>query len=803
MGWETSRLGYPTGAEICGLRNGGCLQDFQSGAIYWSPATGAQPVLGAIRTKWAATQWETGPLGYPLAAETCGLADEGCYQRFQGRSIYWSKASGAHVVRPSGAVRAWWVAAGKEAGRLGYPTGDETCGLPDTGCVQHFQDGQRVRPRRVGVVVVTGAIAASVASTRTPSPARLGSPITARTCGLSGGGCYPALPWRRDLLVGGERGARHRGDRCHPHPWVATGKERGRLGYPVGDQTCGLPDGGCSQHFQGGSLSSSTRGTSSSRASSTPGGSTRMPRPAAWAPDRGPTCGLTGAGCYQPFRSGAIVLVGFTGAHVVMTAVPSGPHGSHSERKGATSGTRPATRSCGLIRGGCFQEFQRAHVYWSPATGARVVSGKIFDPGPPRAGSGVRWATRRTRPPFLDHHPAVPGRDARAEPQHRHGHPQVGRPGPRERPEGSFPPAAPPFVEKVGCAVMTTAGTGPGSPVTVDSPAAPRPGATAVPSGDPSTGRSRRWRPAAWVLAGLTLVLAVALPLAPVSVDTPEVQWPLDPADPQPTTALFMPYRPIDITATAPCATVREFAGRQADGASAVLLATALPSSTRGNERALSITVGRDAVRVVSSGAELWQGPVPAGRTARWSSGPIRTAPGPPSRPRVTAPRCWPRTGGPRSPRSPRSPPTSPRPTVPRRPSSPTPTPGSRPPPPPASSCSSPCTCSRCSPACGCCGGPVRVPPVAATGRWPPTGPNGRRWPTSACRGAAPWPCSPTSAWSSPSSPGRRSGSSTPTTTTTASRRGRWTARASSGTSSGSSTCPRCPSSCSRRCWRR
>lgn len=160
---------------------------------------------------------------------------------------------------------------------------------------------------------------------------------------------------------------------------------------------------------------------------------------------------------------------------------------------------------------------------------------------------------------------------------------------------------------------MTTAPAGPGSPVPGDPPAAPRPGATALQSGDPSIGRSRWWRPAAWALAALTIVLAVALPLAPVSVDTPEVQWPLDPADPQPTTALFMPYRPIDITTTAPCATIRELAGRQADGASAVLLATALPDSTRGNERALSITVGRDAVRVVSSGAELWQGPVPAG----------------------------------------------------------------------------------------------------------------------------------------------------------------------------------------------
>lgn len=147
--------------------------------------------------------------------------------------------------------------------------------------------------------------------------------------------------------------------------------------------------------------------------------------------------------------------------------------------------------------------------------------------------------------------------------------------------------------------------------MTADSPAAPRPGATAAPSGDTRPDGTRGRRLAGWVLAALTLLLALALPLAPVSVDTPEVQWPLDPADPQPTTALFMPYRPIDITATAPCATVRELAGRQEDGASAVVLATALPDSTRGNERALSITVGRDAVRVVSSGAELWRGPVP------------------------------------------------------------------------------------------------------------------------------------------------------------------------------------------------
>ena len=36
--------------------------------------------------------------------------------------------------------------------------------------------------------------------------------------------------------------------------WGATGWERGKLGYPTSDYTCGLKDGGCFQHFQGGDI---------------------------------------------------------------------------------------------------------------------------------------------------------------------------------------------------------------------------------------------------------------------------------------------------------------------------------------------------------------------------------------------------------------------------------------------------------------------------------------------------------------------------------------------------------------------
>jgi uncharacterized protein with LGFP repeats len=36
--------------------------------------------------------------------------------------------------------------------------------------------------------------------------------------------------------------------------WMLQGWENGALGYPTSDPFCGLPGGGCGQHFQGGSI---------------------------------------------------------------------------------------------------------------------------------------------------------------------------------------------------------------------------------------------------------------------------------------------------------------------------------------------------------------------------------------------------------------------------------------------------------------------------------------------------------------------------------------------------------------------
>jgi hypothetical protein len=96
---------------------------FQNGSIYWSPDTGAFEVHGAIRDKWRDLNWEAGPLGYPLSNETKTPDGVGRFSVFQHGSIYWTPATGAHEVR--GAIRDRYAEAGWEAGSLGYPISDE------------------------------------------------------------------------------------------------------------------------------------------------------------------------------------------------------------------------------------------------------------------------------------------------------------------------------------------------------------------------------------------------------------------------------------------------------------------------------------------------------------------------------------------------------------------------------------------------------------------------------------------------------------------------------------------------------
>ena len=128
LGGPAGRLGLPGTDELPTADGVGRYNHFTGSggaSIYWTPASGAHAIQGAVRTLWAAAGWERSLLGYPTTDETTTPDGVGRYNHFTGSagSIYWSPASGAHEVH--GAIAARWAALGWERSPLGYPTSNE------------------------------------------------------------------------------------------------------------------------------------------------------------------------------------------------------------------------------------------------------------------------------------------------------------------------------------------------------------------------------------------------------------------------------------------------------------------------------------------------------------------------------------------------------------------------------------------------------------------------------------------------------------------------------------------------------
>jgi uncharacterized protein with LGFP repeats len=68
LGGEASPLGSPTSPEASG-DGGAKYANFEKGAMYWSPESGAEPVTGAIYDAWASLGFERGALGLPTSGE--------------------------------------------------------------------------------------------------------------------------------------------------------------------------------------------------------------------------------------------------------------------------------------------------------------------------------------------------------------------------------------------------------------------------------------------------------------------------------------------------------------------------------------------------------------------------------------------------------------------------------------------------------------------------------------------------------------------------------------------------------------
>ncbi|HEY0947290.1 MAG TPA: hypothetical protein VGD81_18545 [Opitutaceae bacterium] len=156
----------------------GYFQHFKGGSIYYHPQTGAHEVHGLIRAKWAALGWERSFLGYPRTDETVGrdTKHEGRYNHFQGGSVFWHPAAGAHEVH--GAIRAKYLELGAEASFLGYPTTDETATPDGAGRFNHFQAGSIYWTARTGAHEVHGLIRNAWAQHGWERNPQLGYPIS-------------------------------------------------------------------------------------------------------------------------------------------------------------------------------------------------------------------------------------------------------------------------------------------------------------------------------------------------------------------------------------------------------------------------------------------------------------------------------------------------------------------------------------------------------------------------------------------------------------------------------------------------
>ncbi len=150
-------LGYPLGEQgTDGNAPGVTYTNFQGGDIVYSQATGAQVVRGAVLARWLALGASAGALGLPVSSDAPAPGGEGTVVDFQRGSIYWSPATGAHDVR--GAILARYREVGGPT-LLGYPTRGDT---PERGAPgawrSTFQRGDVVWTAETGAQVLRGEV---------------------------------------------------------------------------------------------------------------------------------------------------------------------------------------------------------------------------------------------------------------------------------------------------------------------------------------------------------------------------------------------------------------------------------------------------------------------------------------------------------------------------------------------------------------------------------------------------------------------------------------------------------------------
>ncbi|MEX3610684.1 hypothetical protein VVR12_06525 [Rothia sp. LK2588] len=165
-GGPNASYGQPITNEVCGQALNSCYQDFERGTLTWSPTTGTHLVTGAIQAKWKAAGGNNSPYGVPASDEIKQSGGQAVEQLFvapggKDGAMYWTPwGTGTHFVNFSGGIGGHWAKDGnfRDAARYGYPTSDETCGFAQNSCFQRFSAGTIVWTPTYGSVRIGGAL---------------------------------------------------------------------------------------------------------------------------------------------------------------------------------------------------------------------------------------------------------------------------------------------------------------------------------------------------------------------------------------------------------------------------------------------------------------------------------------------------------------------------------------------------------------------------------------------------------------------------------------------------------------------
>jgi Uncharacterized protein potentially involved in peptidoglycan biosynthesis len=157
LGGAQSFLGQPTTVELPTPNGLGSYRHYQGGSIYWNHVYGAAfEVHGLIRDKWAALGWENSGLGFPTSDERPVGGGRGRANEFERGAISWSPTTNAHYVH--GDIYARWVSAGinREDG-FGFPLSDPLTTSDGRAQYIHFENGTIYRTS-MGTYEISGTI---------------------------------------------------------------------------------------------------------------------------------------------------------------------------------------------------------------------------------------------------------------------------------------------------------------------------------------------------------------------------------------------------------------------------------------------------------------------------------------------------------------------------------------------------------------------------------------------------------------------------------------------------------------------